>query len=218
MAGGLGIACCMIIGALVIGVLIGAVILRCACWLYNKIVGAPGGPAAYRDGVDDDRPRRRLDAERYDDEDEEDDESGEEEDDRPRPRRRPAAYDPDGPGVPEPTMGKAMGIMVVDMIVGAGINFVIGFATGAGMRGFGGPAGGGAAANLGVVLFAQLLQLIVGFFLLAGLVTAMLPTRFGRACAVAGLFYVIGIAIAAVIIGVLVAVGVGMGAAGLFGR
>jgi hypothetical protein len=206
-------ACCILIGALVIGILIGAVVLRCACWLYNKIAGVSGGPTKqYRDEFEgEDKPRRLPDEGQYSEE--EDDEEDEEEDDRPRPRRRPAAYDPDGPGVPEPTMGKAMGIMAVDMVIGFGINFVIGLATGAGMRG-----AGGAAVNIGAALFANIIQLVVGFFLLAGLVTAMLPTKFGRACAVAGLFYVIGIAIAAVIVGVLIAVGVGMGAAGIFGR
>jgi hypothetical protein len=211
-------ACCILIGALVIGILIGAVVLRCACWLYNKIAGASGGPTKrYRDEFEgEDKPRRQPDVDRY--AEEEEDEENEEEDDRPRPRRRPEAYDPDGPGVPEPTVGKAMGIMAVNAVIGFGINFAIGLATGAGMRGIGGPAGGGAAPNLGAVLIANLVQLVVGYFLLAGLVTAMLPTKFGRACAVAGLFYVIGIAIAAVVVGVLIAVGVGMGAAGVFGR
>jgi hypothetical protein len=113
-------------------------------------------------------------------------------------------------------MGKALGIMALFMVIGFVINVLIGFATGVGLRGFGGPGRVGAAPNLGLALMANLIQIVVGFLLLSGLLTSMLPTRFGRACAVAALFYVIALVIGVVVVIALVAVGVGVGAAGGF--
>ncbi len=125
------------------------------------------------------------------------------------------AFDPDGPGVPEPSTGKAMGIIALNWVIGFVIGLVLNVALGVGMGGF---AGAGRGANLGLQLMSSGVQLVLGFLILSSLLTAMLPTKFGRACGVAALTYVVIIAICAVIFGVLLAVGFGLGAAGGWGK
>jgi hypothetical protein len=142
----------MCIGAvcgLLIGTVIGAVILRAACWLFNSMAGG-------------------------------DERRG---------------------GVPEPEFGRAMLITFVTFLVQTGVQMVIGFVTGAGAAaaeqakpGAGGPA----------QLMASLIALPVGFLVMAGMLTAMLPTSFPKALLVALLEYVIIIIIAAIIIGGLI--------------
>ena len=43
-----GMLCGLVVGV-AIGTLVGAIILRCACWLYNKMVGGPGSEASVPD-------------------------------------------------------------------------------------------------------------------------------------------------------------------------
>jgi hypothetical protein len=89
--------------------------------------------------------------------------------------------------VPEPRIGKAIGLAVVTQIVCAGAGFVLAFVTheaGKVLR-FPGAVG--------------IIGLSITFLVLTGLLTAMLPTSFGRACLVALLALVIGFVIAAII-------------------
>jgi hypothetical protein len=114
-------------------------------------------------------------------------------------------------------MGKPMGIMAIHFIVWIGISLAINLATGVGIRGLGGPGGRGAAPGLSIMLLGMVAQYVLGFLVLVGLIKSMLPTKFGRAFAVAGLFCVIALAILAVI-GVVLGLVIGLGAAGGWGR
>jgi hypothetical protein len=204
--GAIGLVCCGAVFGLLIALIIGAVIVRCSCWIYNKMVGATaprkGRYQEDEEEYDDRRTARELDNER--DEDEEQDA-----DDRPRIRRRPTIYDGDGPGVPEPSTGRAMGIAALILVLTIVIGQVISFTTGVGARGF---AAGGAATKVGLLVIAGCGQLVVDYLIVAGLLTAMLPTKFGRACVVALIccvIYIIIAVIAVLIIVVLVQVGRG---------
>jgi hypothetical protein len=108
-----------------------------------------------------------------------------------RPRGRTAS-----PGkIPEPTIGQAMMIVliagIVNAVAGFGVGVVIGIA--------------GAGANMDpdmIQIVAQLVGLPVGFLIMSGMLTALLPTSFGRACLVTLFQYLIVIAIAVVVVGV----------------
>ena len=119
---------CALVFMVAIGTVVGAIILRAACSLYNKIVGGSRAPGA----------------------------------------------------VPNPGFGKAMGIVFVATLVNFGLSFVIGF-----------------VGALGAVhpAVTQLISLPVGYLVLAGMTTAMLPTDFPKALLIALLYVVIAICI-----------------------
>ncbi len=109
--------------------------------------------------------------------------------------------------VPQPAFGKAMGIAFVAMLVNLGTSFVVGLIV------------GGGAAALGrdmssAQTTAQLVAVPVSFFVLAGMISGMLPTSFGRAALVALLYLAIAIIITVVILivlfGVIAAIGAGL--------
>lgn len=82
---------------------------------------------------------------------------------------------PDSPrAVPEPPLGKAMGIAVLTGIVNAIAGFVIGLAIGAFARSSG-------VDTSGAVGPAQLVALPVGIVITISMLSAMLPTTVGRA-------------------------------------
>jgi hypothetical protein len=164
-----GILCVLLIG-LPIGLLIGAVILRGGVSFANKCL-----------------PKESERDDRYwDDEDEDEDED---EDDRPRRSRRRAKA-----AIPEPGVGKAMGIVLVGAIVGFIISIPINLVLGVGL---GGPNGGNQDQAMSIL--ASLIQLPIGFLVNAGIRTGMLPTTFGRACLVVVFEYLIAIAICLII-------------------
>lgn len=103
----LGIMCVVLVIAIPIGLLIGALILRAAVWLANKCLPQPA--ARY-----------------YDDDDYDDDWDSDEE--RPR-RRRPGGG---RSAIPEPNLGWAMLIVFVAWIASAVVGFAMGFVAGAG--------------------------------------------------------------------------------------
>lgn len=145
---------CAGVAIFVVCLLIGAVILRAACALYNKMAG----------------PDKR---------------------------------------VPEPGFGKAMGIMVVALIVNVVAGGVLGLLL----------AGGGAAAGAdqrSMQVLVNLISLPLGFLTMTGMSTVMLPTSFGRALFVTLIQYAIMFAIAiivgVVIFGVVLALGIGFAA------
>ncbi len=144
---------CVLGVALVIGTLIGAVVLRTACWLYNLFVGG----AKSRDAV------------------------------------------------PMPDFGKAMGIAFVAALVNMGTSFVVGLVVGGGMAAMGKDLG--AAQSV-----AQLVAVPVSFLVLAGMISGMLPTSFGRAALVALLYLAIAIIITVVILVMMVIVFAAIGA------
>jgi hypothetical protein len=124
---------CGLVVGVAIGTLIGAIILRAACWLYNKLAGGPGSPSA----------------------------------------------------VPEPTMGSALGIAFVTMLVQFGVGMVLGLL--------------GAAAQSSPLVI-NLISMPISFLVSAWMISLLLPTTFPRALLVALLEFVIGIIIAVVLV------------------
>lgn len=96
-------------------------------------------------------------------------------------------------GVPEPDFGKAMLIVFVTALVNVGVGLLIGF-----VFGFGAAAGRMNQQSAGLI--AQLVSLPVGLLVQAGMLTAMLPTTFGRGILVALLNMVIVIIIVVIIV------------------
>jgi len=130
---------------------------------------------------------------RYDDDEEEYDDDWDEYD---RPARRRGRRN-NSTAIPEPSFGWAMLIVFVNWIVNAGVGFVMGVAAG----------GAGLARDPGAMLVLQGCSLVVNFFISAGLLTAMLPTTFPRACLVVLFQFLIALAIAVVIVVPLLVIG-----------
>jgi hypothetical protein len=168
VAGGIAAVLCVLLFALPLGLLIGAVILRGGVSYANKCL-----------------PSER---DRYYDDDWDDY-------DRPKRRRRGGSA-----AIPEPGVGKAMGIVFVNFIIGFIISIPISIALGVGMG-----AGGAGKDDPAMSLIASLIQMPIGFLVAAGVRTMMLPTSFPRACLVVLFEYLIVLAIC-VIIGVPLAI------------
>ena len=139
-----GLLLCALVIGLSVETLLGAVFLRAAVALYNKMAGGASSPGS----------------------------------------------------VPEPAFGKAMWIIfgstVFQMVVGG---LVIGISTDAG------PVASGAGGK-GVDFVAQLLSFPVGLLIMAAVLSAKLPTTFGRAIIVS-LYYVL---LELLVVGILVAI------------
>jgi hypothetical protein len=189
----LGVMVCVMAFALLIGTAVGAVILRAACALFNKMVGDTGRPARRR-------PREMEESERFGERaggtgivTEEDAEAG----------RTPALEDRGEfssplvtrPGVVEPEMGKAMGIVFLTYLVNIVVSFAVGFCLGAGA----GAAGAGKAQVQGVSLLANLIALPISLLVLAGMISALLPTTFGKALLISLLYVLIGLVIVVIV-------------------
>lgn len=101
--------------------------------------------------------------------------------------------------IPEPSFGKGMGIAFVAYIVNFVVNFAIGIAFGVGMQGMarGGMRGG---ADPALFILVQGMSMVVSFLIWSGILTAMLPTSFGRAALVTLFMALIGIAITVIIL------------------
>ena len=135
-----GALCVLAIGVLV-GTVIGAVFLRAAIALFNKIVGASGPPD----------------------------------------------------GVPEPLFGRAMGITFVTSIVNAVAGFLIGLVVGAGAQAT-------EAGKQSATITANLISTPLSLLIMAGMLTAMLPTSFGKAILVTLLYLVIVVVVVGIIV------------------
>lgn len=83
--------------------------------------------------------------------------------------------------VPEPQFGKAMGIVAVTCIVNMMVGFVIGLVVGGAAGGAGTAGAGGADAAKGAQLIAQSIAIPASLLVMAGMLSALLPTTFGRA-------------------------------------
>jgi len=116
--------------------LIGAVILRAACWLNNTMVGGAKSES----------------------------------------------------GVPEPGLGRAMGIVLVTLLVNGGVGFGVGFLMGASLLQSG-------MSPLTMQVIVTLIGVPIGFVVMSAMLTAMLPTTFGRAAIVTLLNYVVSIVV-----------------------
>jgi hypothetical protein len=134
--------------------------------------------------------RRRY----YDDDDDDYDDWS----DYDRPRRGRT-----GTAIPAPNIGYAMVIVLVTGVATVIVGFMMGFVAGA----------GGLARN---PLALRGCSFVIGFFIATGLLSAMLPTTYPRACLVWLFEFLIGLAIGIVIVApILVVTGVRLG--GLFG-
>jgi hypothetical protein len=168
-----GVLCQFILGSL-----FGAVILRAACSWYNWMVGRKRTQpiAALSQTVPEQFPAA---------------------DDNPYAASvvQPQAGDDPTVGVPEPSFGQAWLISFVTILVNAIVGFIVGLAVGAGVE-----AAGADGASLGKV--ALLVSIPVSFLVFAGMLTAMLPTSFGRALIVTLLYLAVSLLIAVVIGGI----------------
>lgn len=130
-----------LVGALVIGTLVAAIMLRAAVSLYNKMAGGANSPSA----------------------------------------------------VPEPPMGKAMGVAIVttfvNFVVASIVHLVIGWA-----------AAAESARDGGVNVTAQLVSLSIGVLVMAGLLSALLPTTFGRGIVVTLFYFLIALVTGGIIV------------------
>jgi hypothetical protein len=97
-----------------------------------------------------------------------------------------------------PDVGKAAGIVFGTIVLNMVLSVVIGFTLGAGTA----VAGGSMEM---ATHSAQLASFVIGFLVLAGLLTAVLPTSFGRAALVTLLYYAFATIFVVMILLVLVA-------------
>ena len=104
--------------------------------------------------------------------------------------------------VDEPQFGKALLITFVTSIAQFGAQFVIGLMAATALQDLG---------QVKATLIAQLASIPVSFLILSAMLTAMLPTHFGRAVGIAFCYLLVVILIAVVLMGVAFAVGVGFG-------
>lgn len=103
--------------------------------------------------------------------------------------RKPASRN----GVPMPEIGKAMGIIFATTLLNVVLAIVIGVAAGVGATAMGG-------GNRMTSVIVQLISNSLSFFLLTGMLTALLPAPIGRAALVALLYYAISIIIVVLIL------------------
>ncbi len=141
-----GVLLCSLAFGVAVGTLIGAVFLRAAVALYNKMAGGGRPPG----------------------------------------------------GVPEPDFGKALGITFVTTLINIGVGFVIGMVTNT--WGAAGPRG------KEVDLLAQAISFPLSLLIMTAMLTAILPTTFGRALLVTLCYMLIVMVVVAVIVGVMIAV------------
>jgi hypothetical protein len=138
--GALGLVLCSLAFGVVLGTLIGGVILRAACALYNKLAGGKRSPTS----------------------------------------------------VPEPLLGKAMGITFVTTLVNAIAGVTIGILIGAG-----GVAAG--ADQRWTAAMVQLLAFPVSLLVMAGMNAALLPTTVARGLLVALCYLLVVLFVVAVL-------------------
>jgi hypothetical protein len=208
---------CILLFAIPIYLLIWAALLMGACALFNKIAGASAAgqeaPPPYP--YDEERPAgspgspgiQERPGQGY---------GGIQErpgtglgDDYPEPDRdlgiRRTA------GVPQPDLLKAMGIALAVLLLGICVGSLLGLVFGGAAAGLG-PRGRADVLVTGLV--GNLLSIIAGFFIEAGLLTSMLPTTFGKAALVTLIHYLIGFAIVVVLVACLFGIGIGLGLRG----
>jgi hypothetical protein len=141
-----GLLCALVI-VVAVGTLIGAVVLRAAVALYNKLAGGASSPGS----------------------------------------------------VPEPAFGKAMWITFATSLAQMVVGVLIGLVTGAGETGPG-------ARGQGVDVVAQVFSFLVSLLLMARMLSAMLPTTFGRALLVTLCYVLVVLLVGGVLVGIAVLV------------
>jgi hypothetical protein len=188
-AAALGGMLCVLLIALPIGLLVGAVILRAAVSWYNRMSGATGGaapPAAYA-GYSSNVATAT---------------------DSNNPFASPTTYGataaPVNVGVPEPGIGRAMGIVFVSALAGLPVSIVVEVILAAAPE-----------ARLPLTVLSIPLNFLIG----AAILKAMLPTdRFGTACLISLLQFVISLLVGLAIVVVVVLVMLAFGGLASLGR
>jgi hypothetical protein len=99
--------------------------------------------------------------------------------------------------VPEPSFGKAMGITFVTTLVNFGVSLVVNLATGGGAAAAG-PTGTGGD------LVGRLAGFVISLLIMATMLSAMLPTTFGRAMLVTLCYMLIVLLVVGVIVLVMI--------------
>ncbi|QEG22156.1 hypothetical protein [Mariniblastus fucicola] len=172
-----------------IGSLIGAVILRAACSLFNRFFGGEN------EVVPTHQPPVKLEVDI--------DVSSEAPVSFDSPYASPttplAAGYPDRPpckfGVPSPSFGNAFLICLSTTLIQNFIGFAVGFAASYFVGG-----------NNWLAIILQLGVMLIGFLVLTAMVKIQLPTTVGRALGVASLFFLVTIAIVAILAAIIAAV------------
>ncbi len=190
---------------MLIGCLIGAVILRAACWFYNKMAGSPSPPLRPREFGDDYEPPAGLGKG-----------AGPGIQEVPDQGYHPSIEDIRKPeyesfvspsGVPEPTFGQAFAIVLVayliNLVISVAINFALAGAAGGPAMVQGPRLGGGIPSTS---LLSSLILLPISVLVQGGIISAMLPTSFGKGLLVALICVAIGIVIALILGAVIFAV------------
>ena len=139
-----GVLLCALVIAVAVGTLIGAVFLRAAVALYNKLAGGASSPSS----------------------------------------------------VPEPAFGKALWITFAASVAQFIVGSLIGLATGVGAT-----APGGRGQGVDVVV-----QLLVSFLIMGAVLSAKLPTTFGRALLVTLCYLLVVLPVVGVLVGIAVLV------------
>jgi hypothetical protein len=202
--GALGSMVCVLLIA-PIGLLIGAVILRVACALYNKIAGAspPGRKKRFPyNPYDEEQPATAAGSSGIQERPGQADGGIQE-----RPDKGYGDFqEPDrdlgirrAVGVPEPELLKAMGIVLVIGVMNILVSLCIGLALGGAAAPWA-QVGGGRGADPMAALLANLVTIPVGFLIQSALLSAMLPTNFGKAALVSLIQILIAVAIGAVLV------------------
>lgn len=146
---------------IVIGSVIGAIILRAACSIFNALFG--GKPIAQ---VVDRKPSNSVPAK------------------SDSPYQSPSAYAAPNvsfdSSVPEPGFGNAFVICLFSSVINAAFGFVVGV----GVSSLG-------PASTAIVVAGQGLSIAFGYIILAVIIKINLPTTIGRALAVTAFFFVI---------------------------
>lgn len=164
-----------------VSVLVGAIVLRASVSLLNRMSGVKGHDQ--RLAVEESRPRESMNVAHPPD--------------QTNPYAAPADYVPrplpgvSGRGVPSPSYGKSLGIMVLFTLFGTAASWLVTLAFY--------PASVFWSLGEVVDVVAALATYVAQFFVMAGLVTVMLPTKFGKACLVTLLVGVISVAIGLVV-------------------
>ena len=105
--------------------------------------------------------------------------------------------------VPEPGFGKALGITAATLVVNVLVGIVIGLVLGTG-------AAAAGAKPSQTQLLVNLISMPAGFLVMSGMLTAMLPTSFGKSLLITSIAYAISIAILVVVFLLIAALGLGL--------
>jgi hypothetical protein len=174
-AGGLLVILVFWISLLLFATTISALLLRLSCKLFNRVAGVTNRSEAEISSSLVDRPI-----------DSDDDDNG------PQPRIWPEELDPAAPGVPKLFTKRAMKICGIHVILSLVVGIVIAIAMHLGSMYLGLDRGNPFTPN-DITKCVWAIDIVIGYFLMVGLLCIMLPTTFRKANGVAGLYIAAGL-------------------------